>query len=162
MNPPGPSLAPLPRDDETAGAPPRAAGSAIRGLHRREPAELRTPPRSRAFQVRKVALIAAAILLATGALGAAMYARLQWALDTPLDSGGAPREVAIRRGEGLREVEARLEAQGVLARHSPLALWGRLTGRDRRIRAGLYVFTPAQWRARSCGSSWRAARAVCS
>jgi UPF0755 protein len=61
-----------------------------------------------------------------------------------LGPGGLPRETEVHKGETLREVEARLETMGILSRRSPLALWGRITGLDRRIKAGLYVFTPAQ------------------
>jgi len=115
-------------------AAPRAAG-------RPEP---RTGRSLRAFQWRKAFLGVLIALVVAAALGTALYARVQRALDAPHDPGGMPQEVEVRRGENLRGIQARLEAQGILAPRTPLTLWGRLTGSDRQIKAGLYVFSPAQ------------------
>ncbi len=111
------------------------------------PADLidpRTERPARALQWRRAFWVAFIALIAVAALGAALYARVQWALDTPHDPRGLPREIVVRRGESLRSVQARLEGLGILAPRSPLALWGRLTGEDRSIKAGLYVISPAQ------------------
>jgi UPF0755 protein len=114
------------------------------------PHDPRTEPRPetgrapRALQWRTVLTLSLLLPVAAAALGLALYARVQWALDAPYDSGGLAREVEVRRGEGLRDVQAQLEAAGILRPRTPLALWGRLTGLDRQIKAGLYVFSPAQ------------------
>ncbi len=143
MHPPGPRRAPRRPDQEPARSSPAEEPAGALPVQRGG-ARGRTSEHPRAFQGRRLGLLLAAACVTASALGLAAYARLQWLLDTPLDPTGAPREFLIRRGESLREVSMRLESEGVLPEHSPLVLWGRLTGLDRQVRAGLYLLGPKQ------------------
>jgi UPF0755 protein len=65
-------------------------------------------------------------------------------LTTPRDVAGQSQVFHITRGESLADIGNRLVDGGLVSRHAPLSLWGRLAGADRRMRQGAFKISPAQ------------------
>ena len=77
------------------------------------------------------------VLLAAGAF---LFLVLSWSeLSTPPQSW-TPQEVTIPKGASFKEVLLLLKERGLIGTSLPLYLYGRITGTDRRIRAGIYRF----------------------
>jgi len=82
------------------------------------------------------ALAIAVIVLAGGAL----YAR-HW-LSQPLPLGAAPIVIEVQPGQSLTAVTRDLAARGLVRHPRLLALYGRFTGVDSRMRAGEFSIKP--------------------
>ena len=87
---------------------------------------------------------ARALLVGGLALGlAALIAvvALAWTLRQPGPPHPAPVTVTVAEGQRVAEVARELNRQGVLRHPLPLALWARVTGRDRTVHWGEYLIT---------------------
>jgi UPF0755 protein len=82
------------------------------------------------------AIVAIAVVLVAGGL----FVR-HW-LDTPLNVGTEAVTVDVQRGQSLSAVARDLAGRGLLEQPRLLALYGRLTGADARLRAGEYSVAP--------------------
>ncbi|HET7204156.1 MAG TPA: endolytic transglycosylase MltG [Steroidobacteraceae bacterium] len=89
--------------------------------------------------VRRV--VALAVALAALALVAGFLFVRHW-LDTPLTIGAEAVTVDVAPGQTLTAVARELETRGVLTHPRLLALYGRYTGADARMRAGEYSLAP--------------------
>lgn len=87
---------------------------------------------------RLVWVVLAGLMLATAALSWAAWAWLDQPLETP--AGGA--EVIVPSGSTARNVARAVEQAGVKVSAEALFVWMRLSGTDRRIQAGTYLFEP--------------------
>jgi UPF0755 protein len=90
------------------------------------------------FARRVLAL--AVVLAAFAGVAGAVFVR-HW-LGTPLAIGSEPVTVEVAPGQTLTAVARELEARGVLTHPRLLALYGRYTGADARMRAGEYSLAP--------------------
>jgi len=86
---------------------------------------------------RAMRIVAAALVLGVGALGAAAYLALQ-----PVSQSDAQIVVEIPRGTSLRGVAAQLEGAGVIKSARAFALLARLQRRGDALRAGEYALAP--------------------
>jgi len=87
---------------------------------------------------RAAAVVAAALLLGLGALGAAAYLALRPASPSPSEI-----VVEIPRGSALPAVAAKLETAGVIRNARAFALLARLQRRADALRAGEYALAPS-------------------
>lgn len=88
--------------------------------------------------IRKLILMAAALLLSTMVFGGYL---VHW-LNAPLDVPGEEHVYVLARGGSLSRVAQELDEQGILRHGRWLSLYGRLSGRT-AIRAGEYRLTGA-------------------
>jgi UPF0755 protein len=88
---------------------------------------------------RRVLALAVVLAAFAGVAGAVFVHH--W-LGTPLAIGSEPVTVEVAPGETLTGVARELEARGVLTHPRLLALYGRYTGADARMRAGEYSLAP--------------------
>jgi UPF0755 protein len=82
----------------------------------------------------------AVVVVALALVGGYLFLR-NW-LDTPLAIGNEPVTVDVAPGQSLTAVARDLAADGVLTHPRLLALYGRFTGADARMRAGEYAIQP--------------------
>jgi len=87
-------------------------------------------------------LFGAGLMLGFGVCG--WLAASGYYLTTPHDVAGQSQVFRITRGESLADIGTRLVEGGLVSRHAPLSLWGRLAGADRRMRQGAFKISPAQ------------------
>ena len=88
---------------------------------------------------RRVLALAVVLAVLAGVAGG-VFVR-HW-LGTPLAIGSEPVTVEVAPGQTLTAVARELEARGVLTHPRLLALYGRYTGADARMRAGEYSLAP--------------------
>lgn len=91
--------------------------------------------------MRRLLLAAAVLLLVAGAAGYGFWRYLEGVMAAP----GPLREptvVFLPRGSGVAEITRRLEEKGALAHPFLFRVALRLSGRDRRLRAGEYELSP--------------------
>jgi UPF0755 protein len=86
--------------------------------------------------------VVAVVIVAVAIAGVAAWAYLERWLDTPLDVGPTPATVDVVPGQTLTAVARDLERRGLLTHARLLALYGRYTGADARMRAGEYAIEP--------------------
>lgn len=86
-------------------------------------------------------VVAVTVALAALALVAGFLFVRHW-LATPLAIGAEPVTIDVAPGQTLTAVARELEARGVLTHPRLLALYGRYTGADARMRAGEYSLPP--------------------
>jgi UPF0755 protein len=85
---------------------------------------------------RRLRLIALAAILPVAMLVVAGYAMLL--LHRPLASGAPAQRFRVAAGDSFATIRARLVAERLISPRVPLTLWARVTGGDRRVRAGTY------------------------
>jgi UPF0755 protein len=86
------------------------------------------------------ALLAVVVTAAVALVAAGLFVR-HW-LDAPLPLGNEPVTVDVQRGQSLSAVARDLADRQLLEHPRLLALYGRLTGTDSRMRAGEYSVAP--------------------
>ncbi len=90
--------------------------------------------------LKKIGLIVfLAVVLAMAALATSVYLEIRHVADE--DAGSVLFEVAP--GDGFSAVVARLQTEGIVEKSFGLKIYAKLTGRDRRIRRGIYELSPA-------------------
>jgi UPF0755 protein len=86
------------------------------------------------------ALLAAIVAVAVALVAGGWFVR-HW-LDAPLAIGSEPVTLEVQRGQTLSAVARELADRQLLEHPQLLALYGRLTGADSRMRAGEYSVAP--------------------
>lgn len=92
--------------------------------------------------MRRIALIAVSLLIVVAVAAGGLYAwgYAQFARPGP---SAAPATLVIPKGAGLGDIAARLTAAGIVAHPAVFQAAARLTGADKRLRAGEYAFPAA-------------------
>lgn len=98
-----------------------------KGSNKKGQAVRRTPTRilSRSLKLLLILIVAA-------------LAAAAWLVKAPLSLPESPYVFDVRQGSSLRAVANQLSTAGVISSEWIVTLWGRLTGKDRLIKAGNY------------------------
>lgn len=93
--------------------------------------------------VKKVLIALIVVMLAAALIAGALWVDFQRFADRPADTGGPAQTLIIRPGQPVSETADQLVRTGIVASALKFRILARLTGADRRLKAGEYELSAA-------------------
>ncbi len=92
---------------------------------------------------KRVLMVLIVILFAGAGVGVALWHDFQTFADRPADAGGEVKTVTVRPGQSVAETADHLARTGIVGSSMKFRILARLTGADRRLKAGEYDLSAA-------------------